>query len=87
MSSTFIRLNKDRGGSVNLLYKTAPAEKSKIKVELYLCDEHFVPADPENPSIMYKDFTEEEFHRLIRSGYTGHVDENKSSNPEWNQKR
>ena len=87
MACTCIKLNKDRGGSINLLYKTSKSEKSKIKVELFLCDENCVPAEPDKPSIMYKDFTEEEFHRLIRSGYTGHVDIEKSSNPEWNQKR
>jgi hypothetical protein len=86
MAVTVIKLNKDKGRFLNLKYVTSytDRESTNLRIALYLCDENFEPLCEDKPSLLFKEMSEEDYHKTLRSGYSGFVVEEQSSNPEWN---
>lgn len=93
MPCTALRVHDPEKGAVHVKFMTnmveAPATEGDstklfLNIEVYLCDENFIPQGTTSKTIMDRD--EEDYHRDLRkqAHEKGHFVPEESTDPEWN---
>lgn len=93
MPCTALRVHDPEKGTVHVKFMTnmieAPAKEGDttklfLNIEVYLCDEDFIPQGTTSKTLMDRD--EEEYHRDLRkqAHEKGHYVPEESTDPEWN---